>query len=258
MALPSFGDIVRYEAPLADGITQEGAWLARAAESGRAAAHLWQATPMLVVPRSYARLPGWARACADAAGAGWPVQVRGSGGGLVPLGPGLLNLSLVWRAAPVATIDPHAIYRAFCGLLSGALARLSVEASAQAVVGSFCDGRFNLAAGGRKIAGTAQAWRRIDGRQAVLAHAVVIVSAEPDALTEVANRFEAAAASRQRYRAEALTSVARVWSDAHAAAAPADLDRQLATAIVAELAAHERPAAVTSRRARAFGTRPIA
>jgi lipoate-protein ligase A len=242
--LPAFGDLVRHEAQLADGFDREAGWLARAAETGCAAAHLWSSSQVLAVPRSYTRLPAWPQACAASATAGWPVHIRGSGGGLVPLGPGQLNLSLVWRAEPAAPIDPQAIYRDLCSLLSRALARLAINATPQAVAGSFCDGRFNLAVGGRKIAGTAQAWRRIGKDQAVLAHAVIVVSAEPDALTETANRFEESAASGRRYRADALTNVVRAWCDMHPADAPlADPGTSLANAIVAELAETSRPAA---------------
>lgn len=244
MALPAFGNVVLHEQPLADGIERENEWLSRAAESGIAAAHLWQSRQALVVTRGYTRLPGWTQACALSADAGWPVHVRGSGGGLVPLGPGVLNLSLAWRAEPAAMIDPHGVYRDLCGALSLALARFGINAVPQEVEASFCDGRFNLAVSGRKIAGTAQAWRRIGVHQAVLAQAVIVVTADPDALTAIANRFEAVAASGRRYRAGALTSVAREWNDAHAARAPlAGLEKQLAQATIAELAEGRRPAA---------------
>ena len=76
--------------------------------------------------------------------------------------------------------------------------------------GSFCDGRYNLAAGGRKLVGTAQAWRRVGDVPMVLAHAVLIVDADPDALTAGANDFEAALGTPTRYHADALTSIARV------------------------------------------------
>ena len=55
---------------------------------------------------------------------------------LVPQGPGLLNLSLVWRAEPAAAPSgTEAIYRALCDELAGALARLGIAAAPQAVAG---------------------------------------------------------------------------------------------------------------------------
>ena len=87
------------------------------------------------------------------------------------------------------------------------------------MTGSFCDGRFNLAvcAQGRlrKIAGSAQYWRRGNGRQAVLAHALLLIDADPALLSAQANRFETALGSGRHYDAKALTSVAECWLAAH-------------------------------------------
>ena len=171
MSLPVFGFVSVHERPLADGIAAESGWMASAARTGRAAAHLWRGEPGLVVPRSCTTLPGW-----PAAAQAHRVRVRASGGGVVPQGPGLLNLSLVWRADTGATAGApsgtEVIYRALCEGLASALARLGVVAAPQAVRGSFCDGRFNLAVAGRKLVGTAQSWRRVAGAPVVLAHAV--------------------------------------------------------------------------------------
>lgn len=224
MVLPVFGFVTRHRAPLADGVACEAAWMATCAATGRASAHLWQGRPGLVVPRSYERLPGWA----DASRA-FAVQVRASGGGLVPQGPGVWNLSLVWTADGVVPTATDALYRALCDDLAAAFARVGVAAEAMPVDGSFCDGRFNLAHRGRKFVGTAQSWRRVAGRPLVLAHAVIVVSADPAALTAQANDFEAALGSARRYRADALTSVAL------AAPAP-DIEARTLTAIAERFA----------------------
>ena len=67
---------------------------------------------------------------------------------------------------------------------------------------------------GRKLVGTAQSWRRVAGAPVVLAHAVIVVDADPPTLTERANAFEPRLGSARRYRAEALTSVALAWRQA--------------------------------------------
>ena len=207
MSLPRFGFVTIHDQPLPDGIAAEAEWLARCAELRRASAHLWRGTESLVVPRRYTALPGWAAAvAARPAGA---VQVRASGGGLVPQGEGLWNLSLAWPAPGATPSGTDAVYEALCEALAAAFARLGIAASAQPVEGSFCDGRFNLAVGGRKLVGTAQAWKRVAGVPVVLAHAVIVVTADPEALTERANAFEQALGTATRYRADALTSVAR-------------------------------------------------
>ena len=232
MTLPAFGFVSVHHRPLAEGIACEAEWMACAAATGRAGAHLWQGEPGLVVPRSYTAMPGW-----TAAARAHAVQVRASGGGVVPQGPGVLNLSLVWRTEHAAPSGTEAIYRALCGELVRALARLGIEAAPQAVSGSFCDGRFNLAAGGGKLAGTAQSWRRIAGQPVVLAHAVILVDAAPQALTEAANAFERDLGCGREYRAEAVTSVALAWQQARGRAVPADLPAQV-TQVLAEQFAH--------------------
>jgi lipoate-protein ligase A len=235
--LPAFGFVTLHAAPLADGIAREAEWLAGVAASGRAAAHVWRGPAGFVVPRSYERRPRWAEACAAAAAQGWPVQVRASGGGLVPQGPGVLNLSLAWRAEPARTMDIEATYRAFTDELAAAFARLGIAASAQPVEGSFCDGRFNLAVDGRKIVGTAQAWRRIEGHTVVLSHAVIVATADPAALTAAANRFEAASGGTPRYRADALASLAEAWAAAHPGrAVPEDLEHRVERALAEHFA----------------------
>jgi lipoate-protein ligase A len=181
----------------------EADWQAASAALGQASAHLWTAPVGIVVPKRCAALPGWP--ALD--GRHGEVQVRASGGGVVPQGPGVWNLSLAWPAPSAIPTATEAVYRGLCATLAAALARLGATASPQAVDGSFCDGRHNLAVQGRKLVGTAQAWRRVDGVPMVLAHAVIVVDANPGELTARANAFEAALGTATRYRTEALTSV---------------------------------------------------
>lgn len=206
MKLPPFGFVCVHERPLADGIACEAEWMAGAAQRERAVAHLWQGTPGWVLPRRVTALPAWP---AVQAAHGPALQLRASGGGLVPQGPGLWNLSLAWPAGQATPADMHAIYAALCEALAAAFARLGVRTAPQPVPGSFCDGRWNLAARGRKLVGTAQAWRRFGAAQGVLAHALIVVSADPAGLTARANALEAELGHGRPYRAEALTSLAR-------------------------------------------------
>lgn len=237
MSLPTFGFVAIHQAPLADGVASEAEWCAQVAATGWPMARLWRQQQALVVPKSYERRPRWHEACAASASEGWPVQVRSSGGGLVPQGPGVWNFSLVWPAERVVPTATDAIYRALTDELRAALARLGVESSAQAVQGSFCDGRFNLASGGRKVVGTAQAWRRIEGRPVVLAHAVTLVTADPAALTAVANRFEAGSGGEARYEPAALTSVAQAWCSTRGESTPpADLEARWLQAVAERFA----------------------
>jgi len=208
MPLPRFAMLEQHATPLVDGIAAERDWAQAVAAGSGPQAHLWQGQPGWAVPASYARAPGWADWQARCAQAGTPVHVRSSGGGLVPQGPGLWNLSLLWRTEQSEPVQADAVYRELCELLERTLAALGVAASPQPVEGSFCDGRYNLAAGGRKLVGTAQAWRRVGGVPVVLAHAVIVLDADPAELTAATNAFEEGLGQARRYREDALTSVA--------------------------------------------------
>jgi lipoate-protein ligase A len=214
MSLPVFGFVMVHDEPLAGGVACESEWIARCAATTRASAHLWQAPLGLVVPRRYTLMPGWPAARAAHMG---ELQVRASGGGLVPQGPGVWNLSLVWPAPATAPTNTETVYRALCDQLTAALSQLAIAATPQPVSGSFCDGRYNLAVDGRKLVGTAQAWRRVQGQPVVLAHAVIVVDADPVELTTRANAFESALCSGTQYRADTVTSVALAAGDPHVA-----------------------------------------
>lgn len=182
--------------------------LERAAEDGCASA-VWQPTPSLVVPGSYRRHAGFEAACQRSQQEGWPVLVRRSGGGLVPQGPGMLNFSHAWRTTARLGDAMETVYQALCSLLQQVLEPFGHETDCEAVEGSFCDGRYNLALNGRKVAGTAQYWQRLDAQQhLVLAHACVLVEADLGGLTDRANRFEAWLGQPRRYRTEVIANLA--------------------------------------------------
>ncbi|KUE87853.1 hypothetical protein ASL20_16710 [Cupriavidus necator] len=201
-----------------DPLQDELALLDLAAQ-GRQVAQLWEAPLSLVVPRTYLRHAALETARADFAQQGCPVFLRMSGGGLVPQGPGILNLSLAYTVEQPPGARSDAVYLHLCEVIGDALQSLGVDTHWQAVAGSFCDGRYNLAWGppeaARKIAGTAQYWRRApaamqtaDGqRHLVLAHAVLLVSAGPVQINARANAFEAAIDSGRHYDAGKVVSV---------------------------------------------------
>ncbi|WP_067707194.1 lipoate-protein ligase A [Erwinia sp. ErVv1] len=197
------------------------AGLFQPAAAGQPVAQVWQGPQSLVVPASYKRYASLAPVREQFAAAGCPVFMRKSGGGLVPQGPGILNLSLAWSTDRTLGEAAEGVYHQLCGVLSGALADSGVATHFQAVEGSFCDGRFNLACGegeqARKIAGTAQYWQAIPGqpvgeprRHVVLAHAVLLVDCDLDAVHRLANQFEAAIGSGRLYQAAKTVSVAQM------------------------------------------------
>ena len=227
-ATPRFAHLLCPDQAL-DGALEIG-WLDQAL-GGQNTAVLWRGTGALVAPLSYQQHKGLDAVTAAFAARGWPVRLRRSGGGVVPQGPGILNLSLAYACAGAAGTQAQAVYRHLCGALASALGALGIAADTRAVEGSFCDGRFNLAVthGGitRKIAGTAQYWRRAGGVQAVLAHALLLLDADSRQLSELCSSFEAELGSARRYDPNALTSVVQAWQQAHPNAdVPPDLGQQ--------------------------------
>ncbi|MGG1944855.1 lipoate--protein ligase family protein [Trinickia sp. NRRL B-1857] len=236
-------DLVDFASGSDDPLAAEQALMSLAAE-GRRVAHLWVAQRSLVVPRSYQRFAALEDARAEFARGGCPVFLRMSGGGLVPQGPGILNLSLAYQVRGTVGEMSEPVYRHLCELLRDALGSLGLETHWQAVEGSFCDGRFNLAWGppddARKIAGTAQYWRRLEAGSdpgasplhVVLAHAVLLVSADPEEINRRANAFEDAIGSGKHYLAGRVISVQQALCAAGQGLEPADrLDARVMAAL---------------------------
>ncbi len=176
-------------------------------------ARIWENERCLVAARSERSLADLGTARAELAARGWPVVVRDSGGTTVPHARGVLHLSLAFRPPDGTRCTLEAVYGALGLPLRRALDRLGIETRWGDVAGSFCDGRFNLVAQGRKIAGTAQRWRArpgasAPGRGAVLAHALLLVDADLRELTEAVNAFYAAAGAPRRFDPAASTTVA--------------------------------------------------
>jgi lipoate-protein ligase A len=126
--------------------------------------------------------------------AGLAVVVRETGGTAVPQGDGVLHLSyIVPRPQGRATTD--AFYRLLCGPIIEWLRRLGLDAYTGALPGSYCDGSYNVLVGGRKLVGTAQAWRgglaglasRHPGY--ILAHACITVTFDMVWAADQINRF---------------------------------------------------------------------
>lgn len=200
-------------------------------------ASIWQTQRSLVVPRSYRRYERFEAACAHFQQLEWPVSVRQTGGGIVPQGPGILNLSLAYGVQGPPMQHSESGYKLICAVLAQALGDFGIDAFPAAVQGSFCDGRYNLAvrhAGDvAKIAGTAQSWRRRPGStdgHVGLVHALVLLDVDTKAVTEAANSFEAAIGSTQRYQADKVVSITELLG--HAPALQTDFVGALAQRVV--------------------------
>ncbi|MCL6626004.1 lipoate--protein ligase family protein [Alicyclobacillus shizuokensis] len=166
---------------------------------------------------------------------GLDVIVRQTGGTAVPQGDGVLHLSFILpRTHAAATTDAY--YRLLCRPLLVWLADHDVPAATGDLPGSYCDGSYNVLAGGRKLVGTAQAWRGglagVASRHPgfVLVHACITVDIALAPALGWINEFYTIAG--QEYRVQPDTAVtlrdllpARRWDeDAAANAAAAALE----------------------------------
>lgn len=135
---------------------------------------LWTSTqPSLVCPKAYARRSGFALAAQRSCSRAWPVNLRPTGGGTVPQGPGIDNLVLAFDAPKGAVIED--VYRLLVLIITQALGPHGAGLATGDTPGSFCDGAWNLSAKGQKVVGTAQRWRpQKSGRSRVLAHALIL------------------------------------------------------------------------------------
>ncbi|MGQ7818870.1 lipoate--protein ligase family protein [Metapseudomonas furukawaii] len=153
----------------------------------------WRPTDRaLVMPRRLARLPGFLAAEADCGALGWPVALRDTGGEPVPQSPAVLNVALAVALPPEEGERERieAAYLRLCEPLCDWLRGFGLVPGLGEVPGAFCDGRFNVTLGRRKLVGTAQRWRRTgDGRLVVLVHGALLMEDEREAMVEVVNRF---------------------------------------------------------------------
>lgn len=174
---------------------------------------VWENGRALVVTARETRLRDFPHARETLEAEGWPVVERDSGGTAVPHGPGILQASLTIPQDRLRAGALEAVYEALCEPVRRTLSALGVDTGYGEVPGSFCDGRFNLVANGRKIAGTSQRWRgglppsRRNGAY-VLAHMVLFVEADMRRMTELVNRFYFLAGSEERFEPGAMVSVA--------------------------------------------------
>lgn len=149
---------------------------------------------------------------------GWPIIVRPTGGTAVPHGEGVLNLSLLFpRVHQTATTDAY--YRLLCGFLIGWLDELGLKGVTGALPGSYCDGNYNVLVDGKKLVGTAQAWRGglagIKSRHPgfVLAHACIVIDVNLELATKAMNQFYTVAGDSYRVDASTSTTLRRLLTE---------------------------------------------
>ena len=136
---------------------------------GRPAGRLWIHGPSLVPGMRDMRLPGADRAVSHFRSLGYEVHVRSSGGRLVVLDEGVLNVAIAFSGDDLPPVEEG--FRRMADILAQGLRRLDVPLAVGEVAGSICAGRYDLSSGGRKVAGLSQRRRR----RFALIHAFLLV-----------------------------------------------------------------------------------
>ncbi|MDA7088571.1 lipoate--protein ligase family protein [Pseudomonas sp. SA3-5] len=171
----------------------------------------------LVMPRRLSRLDGFITAQAACVQQGWPVALRDTGGEPVPQSPAVLNVALAY-AVPASDDEQKRIETAYlrlCEPLRAWLRGLGLDPGLGEVDGAFCDGRYNVTLKQRKLAGTAQRWRRrpSDGRHLCLVHAAVLLENQRQAMVEVVNSFYAGCELPSRCRVASHVALEELLED---------------------------------------------
>lgn len=188
-------------------LSREMSLLGDVMEQGGARALVWTSADAMVVSRRDTHLRNFKMAVARMEREfSTPVFVRQTGGTAVRLGPGVVNVALMYRRPTGCAESLDDAYAELLRVVAASLDGLSFELGA--VQDAYCDGAHNLVSRGLKIAGTAQrrTRRKFD---AILVHGSLLVSVDLDAMVEQLNDFYATAGAPTQYRAEVCTTVER-------------------------------------------------
>lgn len=165
---------------------------------------LWQNAPCLVVPRHFAKKPGFDDA-QDASSL--PIVLRRSGGMTAIHGPDFLNISVAQR---LTARSAQAAYAPLFNILTPAFAHLGLAVTAGPVPGSYCDGAFNIVAYGKKLGGTSAIIRSKQDQYVTLAHATVHLAFEEAHLLSVTS-LEKCLGLATAYDPEAHTALTNLF-----------------------------------------------
>jgi octanoyl-[GcvH]:protein N-octanoyltransferase len=152
---------------------------------------VWRNLRSIVAPAREAGNPLFRDAAMRSSARSWPVAIRSTGGLAVPHGSEVVCLSLRWL--DLSPPGAQSAYEILAKTIQAAAAGMGQSSNVGEVPGAICPGAWDLAVGGRKVAGLAQrrmAPRR-DGRTAVLAHAMVFCGLELDRAIMAINAYYA-------------------------------------------------------------------
>ena len=186
LGIVSFEEAQKRERVLLEG--------ASALSPGIAQVLVWRTETSIVVPRGMPARDGFADAVAAMTARGFPVYERDTGGDLTPQSLGMVNLSMVFRLDGASPNIKGAYLRLVQPVIDFLHFRYGIAADVSAVPGAFCDGAYNIAYQGKKLAGTAQRWRLIGGegpsrQAAVLGHVALMADVDLIPAIDALNEF---------------------------------------------------------------------
>ena len=188
---------------------------------------LWQCTePCLVVPRKMSNLSGFEEASLGALKRGYPVSVRETGGGAVIQASGTVNVSIAFTMPMKRDDRIREAYKFLCEPVMQILRQRGADPAYGAIEGAMCDGAYNIVVNHRKLAGTAQRWRRAKANgesYAVLGHLVLSVDTDHSSACRVVNEFHASVGVATHVKAKSHIN----WTEI---ASPVGLDEAIANA----------------------------
>lgn len=166
---------------------------------------LWRAPQALLVCRGDIRLPNFSGAVKHLHAEGWPVLLRHSGGSACPIAEGTLQVAIAQATMPGFTMERG--YGELAGLIRDTLRTCGLAAKTGAVPDVFCPGRYDIAIGGRKIAGLSQHWRSCGGMMTATTAATLIVAQNTAPLVRIVNLFYEIAGGTSRCTNAAVSAV---------------------------------------------------
>jgi len=162
-------------------------------EAGVPLLHLWRHTHAVILGLRDRKLPGAPNAMHWLEEKGYRVGVRHSGGAVVPLDAGVLNVTLMLPKQP-GQMEMKDDFRLMQTILDRVLRNAGLILEQGEIAGSYCPGEYDLSIGGRKFCGIAQ--RR--QTRAIAVQAFVLVEGSGDARTELVKGFYERAAGVQQ------------------------------------------------------------
>jgi octanoyl-[GcvH]:protein N-octanoyltransferase len=181
----------------------------RARDEVKDTLYLWESSPAIVVTRRDSRMKNFPETKKQFENGGILVCQRLTGGGTCPQGPGIVNLAAIYTQQFEKEPSIVESFHKMCGKMQSSLAGLGIETEIGACEDSFCDGRYNLLAGGKKLIGTSQRWLSTQDERniAILFHALVLYQIDPAKTCKMLNEFNVSLGKEDNYHANALINI---------------------------------------------------